>query len=70
MISFMIIIFYYGYSLTDNNLFNHLLVYAQILPGIPNTLFIEKDSYQIRFLPYPYNPKVNDFTLFNLNIFI
>jgi hypothetical protein len=68
MISFMSIIFYYGYSLTDHNLFNHLLAYAHILPGTPNALFIEKDGYQIGFLPYPNNPKANDFTLLNLNV--
>jgi hypothetical protein len=61
-------IFYYGYSLTDNNIFNHLLAYAHILPGTPNALFIEKDGYQIGFLSYPNNPKVNDFTLLNLNV--
>ena len=68
MISFIIMIFYYGYSLTNNNIFNHLLAYAHILPGTPNALFIEKDGYQIGFLSYPNNPKVNAFTLLNLNV--
>jgi hypothetical protein len=32
-------------------------------------VFIEKDGYQIGFLPYPKNPKVNDDnTLLNLNV--
>ena len=32
-------------------------------------MFIEKDGYQIGFLPYPKNPKVNDDnTLLNLNV--
>ena len=34
-----------------------------------NAVFIEKDGYQIGFLPYPKNPKVNDDdTLLNLNV--
>ena len=59
-------IFYYEYSLSYN--FNNL-AYAHIFPGTPNSVFIEKDGYQIGFLPYPKNPKVNDDnTLLNLNI--
>jgi hypothetical protein len=61
-------IFYYGYSLHDNNLSNQLKAYAHIFPGTPNTLFIEKDGYQIGFLSYPKNPNINDFTLLNLNV--
>ena len=45
------------------------LAYAHIFPGTPNAEFIEKDGYQIGFLPYPKNPKVNDDnTLLNLNV--
>ena len=45
------------------------LAYAHIFPGTPNAVFIEKDGYQIGFLPYPKNPKVNDDnTLLNLNV--
>ena len=63
----MITIFYYGYSLHDNPSNN--LAYAHIFPGTPNSVFIKKDGYQIGFLPYPKNPKVNDDnTLLNLNI--
>jgi hypothetical protein len=58
---------YYGYSLYDNLPNN--LAYAHIFPGTPNSVFIEKDGYQIGFLPYPKNPKVNDdSTLLNLNV--
>ena len=60
-------IFYYGYSLYDNSSNN--LAYAHIFRGTPNSEFIEKDGYQIGFLPYPKNPKVNDdSTLLNLNV--
>jgi hypothetical protein len=63
----MMTILYYGYSLYDNPS-NHL-AYAHIFPGTPNSVFIEKDGYQIGFLPYPKNPKVNDdSTLLNLNV--
>lgn len=59
-------IFYYGYSLYDNS---NNLAYAHIFRGTPNSAFIEKDGYQIGFLPYPKNPKVNDdSTLLNLNV--
>lgn len=59
-------IFYYGYSLYNNS---NNLVYAHIFPGTPNAMFVEKDVYQIGFLPYPKNPKVNDDnTLLNLNV--
>ena len=35
----------------------------------PNAVFIENDGYQIGFLPYPKNPKINDDdTLLNLNV--
>jgi hypothetical protein len=61
-------IFYYGNSLQDNKLFSQLLAYAHIFPGTPNALFIENDGYQIGILSYPTNPKVNDFTLLNLNV--
>jgi len=45
------------------------LAYAHIYPGTPNSLFIEKDGYQIGFLPYPKNPKVDDnSTLLNFNV--
>jgi len=45
------------------------LAYAHIYPGTPNSLFIEKDGYQIEFLPYPKNPKVDDnSTLLNFNV--
>jgi hypothetical protein len=63
----IITVLYYGYSLYDNPS-NHL-IYAHIFPGTPNSIFIEKDGYQIGFLPYPKNPKVNDdSTLLNLNV--
>jgi hypothetical protein len=61
-------IFCHGYSLHGNNLSSHLSAYAHIFPGTPNAVFIEKDGYQIGFLSYPKNPKVNDFTLLNLNV--
>ena len=64
----LLTIFSYEYSLHDINLSTHLFAYAHILPGTPNALFIEKDGYQIGFLSYPKNPKVNDFTLLNLNV--
>ena len=63
----MMTVFYYGYSLYDNPSNN--LAYAHIFPGTPNSVFLEKDGYQIGFLPYPKNPKVNDdSTLLNLNV--
>jgi hypothetical protein len=63
----MMTIFYYGHSLHDKPSNN--LAYAHIFPGTPNSVFIEKDGYQIGFLPYPKNPKVNDnSTLLNLNV--
>ena len=59
-------IFYNEYPFHDKP-FN--LAYAHIFPGTPNAVFIEKDGYQIGFLPYPKNPKVNDTsTLLNLNV--
>jgi hypothetical protein len=59
-------IFYYEYSFSYETL---NLTYAHIFPGTPNAVFIEKDGYQIGFLPYPKNPKVNDdSTLLNLNV--
>ena len=59
-------IFYNGYPFHDKPL---TLAYAHIFPGTPNAVFIEKDGYQIGFLPYPKNPKVNDDnTLLNLNV--
>ena len=62
----LIVLFYYAYDVQDN--FNNL-AYAHIFPGTPNSVFIEKDGYQIGFLPYPKNPKVNDdSTLLNLNV--
>ena len=36
------------------------LAYAHIFVGTPNAVFIEKDGYQIGFLPFPRNPKVNE----------
>lgn len=60
------VLFYYGYFLQDNS---NNLAYAHIFPGTPNSVFVEKDGYQIGFLPYPKNPKVNDnSTLLNLNV--
>jgi hypothetical protein len=57
------VILYSEYSLYNN------LAYAHIFPGTPNSVFVEKDGYQIGFLPYPKNPKVNDnSTLLNLNV--
>ena len=59
-------IFYYEYPFSYETL---NLAYAHIFPGTPNAVFIEKDGYQIGFLPYPKNPKVNDdSTLLNLNV--
>ena len=59
-------IFYYEHSFSEGTL---NLAYAHIFPGTPNAVFIEKDGYQIGFLPYPKNPKVNDdSTLLNLNV--
>ena len=59
-------IFYYEYSFSYETL---NLAYAHIFPGTPNAVFIEKDGYQIGFLPYSKNPKVNDdSTLLNLNV--
>lgn len=60
-------IFYYVHSFSGDEILN--LAYAHIFPGTPNAVFIEKDGYQIGFLPYPKNPKVNDYnTLLNLNV--
>jgi preprotein translocase subunit SecY len=60
-------IFYYEHSFRTDETLN--LAYAHIFPGTPNAVFIEKDGYQIGFLPYPKNPKVNDdSTLLNLNV--
>ena len=60
-------IFSYEYSFRGDEIIN--LAYAHIFPGTPNAVFIEKDGYQIGFLPYPKNPKVNDDdTLLNLNV--
>jgi hypothetical protein len=57
------VIFYSECSIYNN------LAYAHIFPGTPNSVFVEKDSYQIGFLPYPKNPKVNDnSTLLNFNV--
>ena len=59
-------ILYYEFPFNDETL---NLAYAHIFPGTPNAVFIEKDGYQIGFLPYPKNPKVNDDnTLLNLNV--
>ena len=45
------------------------LAYAHIFRGTPNSIFIEDNDYQIGFLPYPKNPKVNDNnTLLNFNV--
>jgi hypothetical protein len=53
---------------SENSVYNNL-AFAHIFPGTPNSVFIEKDGYQIGFLPYPKNPKVNDnSTLLNLNV--
>lgn len=41
---------------------------AHIFPKTHNAVFLEKDGYQIGFLLYPKNPKINDDTLLNLNI--
>lgn len=44
-------------------------VYAHISSAIPNAIFKEKDGYDIAFLPYPAQPKVNDnSTLLNFNV--
>jgi hypothetical protein len=44
-------------------------VYAHIPSTIPNAIFKEKDGYNIGFLPYPAQPKVNDnSTLLNFNV--
>lgn len=44
-------------------------VYAHIPSTIPNAIFKEKDGYNIAFLPYPAQPKVNDnSTLLNFNV--
>jgi hypothetical protein len=44
-------------------------VYAHIPSTIPNVIFKEKDGYNIAFLPYPAQPKVNDnSTLLNFNV--
>jgi hypothetical protein len=60
----LIIMIFYSESSIYNN-----LAYAHIFPGTPNSVFVEKDGYQIGFLPYPKNPKVNDnSTLLNLNV--
>ena len=60
-------IFCYEYPFLGDQILN--LAYAHIFPGTPNSVFIEKDGYQIGFLPYPKNPKVNeDNTLLNLNV--
>ena len=65
IISFTII--YYEYPFRTDEILN--IAYAHIFPGTPNAMFIEKDGYQIGFLPYPKNPKVNDDnTLLNLNV--
>ncbi len=65
LISFTI--FSYEHSFRSDEIIN--LAYAHIFPGTPNAVFIEKDGYQIGFLPYPKNPKVNDdATLLNLNV--
>ena len=59
----IMVIFYSECSIYNN------LAYAHIFPGTPNSVFVEKDSYQIGFLPYPKNPKVNDnSTLLNFNV--
>ena len=65
LISFTI--FSYQHSFRGDEIIN--LAYAHIFPGTPNAVFIEQDGYQIGFLPYPKNPKVNDDdTLLNLNV--
>lgn len=44
-------------------------VYGHISSAIPNAIFKEKDGYNIAFLPYPAQPKVNDnSTLLNFNV--
>ena len=44
-------------------------VYAHISSAVPNAIFKEKDGYNIAFLPYPAQPKVNDnSTLLNFNV--
>ena len=59
-------IFSYTYPYRDEIL---NLAYAHIFPKTPNAVFIENDGYQIGFLPYPKNPKINDDdTLLNLNV--
>jgi hypothetical protein len=59
-------IFYYGYPFVNNS---NNLAYAHIFLGTPNSVFVEKDGYQIGFLSYPKNPKVNDnSTILNLNV--
>ena len=59
-------LFSYTYPYRDEIL---NLAYAHIFPKTPNAVFIENDGYQIGFLPYPKNPKINDDdTLLNLNV--
>jgi hypothetical protein len=44
-------------------------VYAHISSAVPNAIFKEKDGYNIAFLSYPAQPKVNDnSTLLNFNV--
>src|SRR5215211_7995547 len=43
--------------------------YAHISSAIPNVILKKKDGYNIAFLPYPAQPKVNDnSTLLNFNV--
>jgi hypothetical protein len=57
-------LFFISLSTIDDN-----LVYAHIFLGTPNSIFKEKDGYNIAFLPYPVIPKVGDnITLLSFNV--
>jgi hypothetical protein len=57
-------IFFISLSIIDDN-----IVYAHIFSGTPNSIFKEKDGYNIAFLPYPAIPKVGDnITLLSFNV--
>ena len=57
-------IFFISLSIIDDN-----IVYAHIFSGTPNSIFKEKDGYNIAFLPYPAIPTVGDNnTLLSFNV--
>ena len=48
---------------------NNNIAFAHIFSSIPNSVFKEKDGYNVGFLPYPALPKVGDNnTLLNFNV--